>query len=233
MKKELAICLFFFLIFFNFGYNNFLETGHFSETNDYFFHFYKSNGDCFTKHYTQEACDRYPKGFEFLTSNFTNNEITFNLFALAIICFIIPLAIFTKTKSIWSIIIYFSSSFVFNVFYASIFAQAMLSLIFCLILRSEKINMKDPILLIASTFFHSKAIYVLIPVLLYKLSNKINFLKQKNFPYVYLDFSTMNVSNTIKLGAIINWFYSLKLDDNKKLLILFFIIHMNKNMINY
>lgn len=202
-------------------------SNHFFNTNDYFFHLYKAQGSCFVEKYSLSECEGYAPGFSFLSSFFAGSESLFIIFVLIILIFIIPGVIYHKTRSTWSLLIYFSSSFVFNILYASIFAQMLLTVIVVLMLYSEKINVYvDTILLAIGYFTHSHWVFVLIPIMGYKFLNHFsNIQKFKDFfGFVVLKEKTLDFSTIFKLGPIINWFYSFQLDGRKLLLIAYFTV---------
>lgn len=226
MKKFLIICLLFFFVSFYGTYLNFQQEGHFSNTNDYLFHYSMAKGECLegVANYTLETCKNYPPLLSWISKPFSSNEITYQLFVLFILIILIPGIIFYSTKSVWSLLIYYSSSIVFNTIYASIFAQMMVFLIVALLLLKERFNpLIDLSLLLISPFVHNEAIYAVIPIILYKiLKPKLEYFV---FPaFVIFKEQTLTWSSLFKLGPIINWFYSLQLDNPKKILIFYFIV---------
>lgn len=226
MQKAVLITLAFFLFFsLAFLFIN-SETGKFFNSNDYFFHFYKAQGKCFEEHYSEETCESYAPLFSFLSAPFAFNEFLFILFPLAIVTLFIPWIIFKKTKSYWSLAIYFSSSFVLNIMFASIFAQALLSLFFVMLLYTDKPGPWDVGIILFASAAHSKALWVLLPVLLLKFFplffNK-DFDIKKYFSFAVLAEQKLSFSSFFKLGPLINWFYSLQFNPIRQLLIIYFL----------
>lgn len=226
MKKILLVTLSLALLIFALMFVNHQNNGNFANSNDYFFHFERAKGKCFLGNglYTEEKCKNYPPFLGIISSPFSQNQVIYNIFLLGILLIIIPLIICFKTKSMWSILIYFSSSYVYNTLYASIFSQMIIVLLVVLLLYNEKFKpiVDIPILIIAN-FTHNEGIYAIIPIIIYKIfKDKIFF--PKAFLFTTLIEKKLDFSSMFKLGPIINWFYTFKLSIAKILLIFFFII---------
>jgi len=168
MKKliPIAVILFLFALSFSTIHN---LSGKYFNSNDFYFHFYKANGNCYTDKYSLKACENYPPLYHWIAGPFSNSKIEFIYFNFLIICLIIPLIMYQITKSHWTFFIYFASGLPFILFYASIFAQAFLCVLFALLLRSKTIKISDFIIFFLGALVHSKGVWVLAPVLFYKL----------------------------------------------------------------
>lgn len=226
MKKGIKAFLFIIAVFFLFLSGMLLiqaTTGKLFNTMDYYFHFYKSKGLCYTENYSLDACSSYPPLLSFISSPFSGSPLLFLIFNMAIFLIFIPSIIYFKTKNLWSLLIYYSSAFVFNVLYAGIFAQALLTLLIVLILREDKIVLADLIYLTIGEITHSKAFLVLMPLLFYKYFR--NKFKDNNFfPFVFLKESYFDLHFAIKLMPIINYFYIIYMPISQSILILYYLV---------
>lgn len=128
-KNECFIIGFFFIILFNFHYLLFQEFGQYSNSNDFLFHFFRSQNKCEELSYYYN-CGSYPVGYTVLSQFFSFNETSFFIFNLFLICFLIPLILKQLVKNNWIIPLYFACSFPFNVLYAGIFPQMFIALCF-------------------------------------------------------------------------------------------------------
>ena len=232
MKYFLLLSISFFLVFTGLFAITLQSWGEYSgwvKDSDYYFHWSRANGECPTRFYDYEKCVSYSPMYSMITKYFSGNEIVFNFFPMILTIFLIPIILFYTTRSIFSTLIYFSSVFVFNIFYASIFAHALLSLLFVLILVSKKhLTFWNGGLYALSLFSHSQAVYVMLPLFLYKawqdygkvilyaMSPSLILLKNKA--------DEMTFNHLFFLGFPSNWFYTFKLEQSKVLLIFYFII---------
>lgn len=242
MNKFFIFSLFFFILFFGVFYYTYLNWGEFSgwvNDSDYYFHWSKSNGQCPDRFYTKEACETYSPIYHILGSFFTFDEWAFNLLPMIILIFLIPYLIYRKTKSNWSILIYFSSVLIFNIMYASLFAQMMFMIFFTLILYFEKFHLiRDVGLSILGIFSHREAIFVVIPLLLLKIFGKHLdvFLDGPFFALFGLPFTGHPDDQAgpvyfFSFSPLINWFFTLRLSVSKILFISFFF--MGAVFLNY
>lgn len=196
---------------------------------DYTFHWSRANDICPFPLYPIETCQNYRPLYQALTRVFAGQEFLFNIFPILILVFFIPFLIYSKTKSCWSLLAYYSSAFIFHTLFSSIFAQMLLTIFFVLMLYFDKFNpVRDLTFFLFGTLSHSKAFYVLTPIILYKIFSKeldnhnSNKFKQFFFP----TFSLANIppDYLLFLANPISWFFSLKLSFSKNLLIFVFIL---------
>lgn len=180
-------------------------TGYYFVSNDHFFHFYRSQGDCFTEHYKVEECGGYPPLLAWLTP-FPMDELGFIIFILFLLIILIPQIIYVQTGSLWSLAIYYPSLFIFNVIYAGIYAQGLLALWFTLML-STRLGKHDLLLLFLGFLTHSYWAYVLIPTLVFKAIKDIE--AEPVWGYVFLKDTPMDFSTFFKLIPISFWLYAL------------------------
>lgn len=178
-------------------YLSYVETQKFFNSNDYYFHLEKAKGKCLSEFYTVEACDNYPGFFHFLAGPFAENEFFFLILILSIILILIPALVLEKTNSYWSVALFFASGFPYIVLYSSILAQALLSVFFVLIIRNPENNKKDFLYLFFGLLTHSKALFVLLPLIAYKFfkNHKTEFLA----PIVFLNARAFGLTELIKL----------------------------------
>jgi len=190
-------------------------TGHFFNTNDYYFHLYRTQGACFS-YYPEINCDSYAPLFAIISIPFQTEQL-FILFVLFILVFLIPFLIYEKTYSIFSLLIYYTSSFVFNVLFASIFAQMLVTVFLILIIRNREFSKMDLIYYCLGCLSHNVGFLLLTPIILLK------FVKLKEipfFPFALVYQRALSVSTIFKLQPFVLWFYALFLDI-KEVLILF------------
>ena len=233
MKQFFIISLFFCIFLFT-GFLALNEkTGSFfpALSSDFNFHFYKSTGLCFSQ-YPLESCLVYPGFYHLIASIFTQSESIFILFNIFLVGFLIPFAIYLKTKSLWSLLIYYSSSFAFNVMFSGIFAQAMLTFFVVLLLIND-IFALDILFFAMGYFSHQKAIYVLFPVLLFKYIPillfryiKLKFPKAKFFfiPTFSLKIALEGLTKFVFFLVPVHLYYMFKLSFSKQILLMYFLI---------
>lgn len=233
MKKFILLTITFFLVFMGIFTITFEHWGEYSgwvKDSDYYFHWSKANGECPTRFYDYEKCVSYSPLYSMITKYFSFSEYAFNVFPMILTIFLIPLVLYRRTKSIFSPLIYFSSAFIFTVFYASIFAHALLSLIFVLILTSKKhLTFWNGALYALSLFTHSQAVYVMLPLFLYKIWQDDGKIISSAFvPTIFFQaknrMDELTFNHLFFVGFPINWFYSFFLEKSKILLITFFLI---------
>lgn len=215
------LCLIFFIVFLLFFSGIFVLTGKFFNSNDYYFHFYRSQNKCFLEHYSLNECKNYAPGYALISSLFSFNEGTFLLFNLFLICFLIPFIIYHYNKSILGLLIYFCSGFIFNVFYAGIFAQLLLSIFFLISISIKEFNLFDLLFLILSPFIHSTAPFFVLLMVVFKFFENFKFERLNSF--VFLLPSKLSFSVLFKLMPFPLWLYLNNLSFGKIFLILVFL----------
>lgn len=235
MRKFLTISIAFFLLFFGAVFYAHEHWGTFSgwiQESDYYFHFTKAKGECPANYYTQDFCVNYPPLYSILSSFFVWNEWAFNLLPMFILIFVIPSIIYHRTRSEWSLLIYFSSSIVFNIIFASVFAQMLSMVFFTIVLSFKKFDLlRDGILSLLAVLSHREAIFVMGALILFKVfREKIDEIKfSRAMPLLGLSFSGKPDDHVGALylflfAPAINWIYSLKLSFSKILFIAFFFV---------
>lgn len=233
MKKFLIVSVGFFLIFFSVFLITYYNWGSFSGwvvDSDYYHHWSLANGHCPERFYVLETCLKYPPLYSKITAFISWNEWLFNIFPMIISIFIIPWIIYKRTNSSWSLLIYYSSSVVFNIFFASIFPQMLFLLFFTIILYFKKFNLfRDGAIGLLSVFAHHQAIYVVIFLLVFKIfSERIDQIKIPflvpflSFPFSGKPDDQAGWDYFLIFSPLINWYYTFKLSKSKILAILFF-----------
>lgn len=156
MRKDLILLLAVSFIILSICFNFFFQFGHFSNSNDYLFHFHRAKGECFLPEHYGFSCNTYPILFNLIASNFALNEIKFFLFAFALIFVLTPFLLWLNARNQWVIPFYLAISTPFNFLYAGVFPQALI-LVFLLgylYLRQFNAPFLGFLLVLASFFTH-------------------------------------------------------------------------------
>lgn len=151
--------------------------------------------------YTQETCDTYPPLSHTLSKPFASNPETFKLFVIGLGTFVLPLLVFWITKKANTILLYFSSYFLFIPVYNGALAQTFVMALFLLFLK-----LRHPIprlaLILAATFTHNLGAPLLLLVWICEYAGKF----MKRHPHLLIfaipRFHT-SVENIIVFGKVL------------------------------
>lgn len=194
------------------------------DSNDFYFHFYKSRGECYTQHYTPEECAAYPPGFSSLAALFAGTQIGFILFCVFLIFFLIPCALLASGRSVYAPLIYFSSATPFLLLGSAIFAQALLIFVWVLALRHEKLGFWEVLAFGGlALLIHSTAVFVFAPIIMLRWWQK-NITGLPKFPVIILTPVNLSWSIALKVLPLPFWGLALKLPMDKIIFLAYFFV---------